>query len=149
VAYGVLLAADAAGALLAGIVLESRGLLHPKPTTAFLLAGLWCVSLASFALTTHYPLAIALLFAAGFLELSFGAMSQTLVQLNAPTELRGRVIGVFGMAALGMRTFSGITVGLMGDVIGIRNSLSISAGALLVTVLILSWWGRQRASVAS
>lgn len=144
VAYGVLLAADAAGALLAGFVLESRGLLHPRPATAFLLAGLWCISLASFALTTHYPLAIALLFAAGFLELSFGAMSQTLVQLKAPTELRGRVIGVFGMSALGMRTFSGITVGLMGDVIGIRNSLSMSAAALLVAVLILSWWGRQR-----
>jgi MFS family permease len=149
VAYGVLLAADAAGALLAGFVLESRGLLHPKPATAFLLAALWCVALASFALTSYYPLAIALLFAAGFLELSFGAMSQTLVQLNAPAELRGRVIGVFGMAALGMRTFSGITVGLMGGVIGIRYSLSISAGVLLAVVLVLSWWGRQRTAAAA
>lgn len=147
VAYGVLLAADAAGALLAGILLESRGMLRPKPATAFLLAGLWCTSLAAFALSGNYPLAIALLFAAGFLELSFGSMSQTLVQLNAPNELRGRVIGVFGMAALGMRTFSGVTVGLLGDVIGIRYSLSLSAGALLVAVLILSWWGRQRTAV--
>jgi MFS family permease len=144
VAYSVLLAADAAGALLAGFVLESRGLLHARPATAFLLAGLWCVSLASFALSTHYVLAIALLFSAGFLELAFGAMSQTLVQLNAPAELRGRVIGVFAMSALGMRTFSGITVGLMGDVVGIRSSLSMSAGILLVIVLVLSWWGRQR-----
>jgi MFS family permease len=147
VAYSVLLAADAAGALLAGLLLESRGLLKPKPATAFLLAGLWCASLAGFALSGNYPVAIVLLFAAGFLELSFGSMSQTLVQLNAPNELRGRVIGVFGMSALGMRMFSGMTVGLLGGAIGIRYSLSLSAGTLFVVVLILFWWGRQRTAV--
>ncbi len=144
-AYGVLLAADAAGALLAGVLLESRGLLQPKPFTAFLLAGLWCVCLMVFALSGNYLLAVAVLFAAGFLELSFGAMSQTLVQINAPAEIRGRVIGVFVMAALGMRTFSGITVGLMGDVVGIRGSLSMSAGLLLLSVLALYVFNMRRA----
>jgi len=103
------------------------------------------LSLAGFALSGSYPLAIGLLFAAGFLELSFGSMSQALVQLNAPDEFRGRVIGVFGMASLGMRTFSGVTVGLIGGVIGIRYSLSLSAGLLLIAVIVLSWWGSQRA----
>jgi len=145
VAYGVLLAADAAGALLAGFVLESRALLKLSPQTAFTLAALWCLSLAGFALSSSYPLAIGLLFAAGFLELSFGSMAQALVQLNAPNEFRGRVIGVFGMASLGMRTFSGVTIGLIGGVIGIRYSLAISAGLLLIAVMVLSWWGSQRA----
>jgi hypothetical protein len=38
-------------------------------------------------------------------------MAQALVQLSAPAPIRGRVIGVFSMAASGMRTFSGFTVG--------------------------------------
>src|SRR5277367_552166 len=83
VSYSVLLAADAAGGLLAGIVLEGRGLLPPRPRTAIMLAMLWCAALAGFSLATSYPLALALLFGAGFFELAFSAMAQTLVQLHA------------------------------------------------------------------
>ena len=46
---------------------------------------------------------IVLLFAAGFFELSFNTMAQALVQLNAPADIRGRVIGLYNMAGLGMR----------------------------------------------
>lgn len=130
-AYGMLLAADAAGALLAGLVLESSGLLKANPRTALLLAIVWCASLVGFALARSYPLALGLLFVAGFLELSFSSMTQALVQLNAPREIRGRVIGLFNMAALGMRAFSGITVGLMGAVVGVHWSLALSALVLL------------------
>ncbi len=134
ITYGMLLAADAAGALAAGLVLESRGLLNAKPLTAFLLALVWCAALAGFALTAFYPLALVLLFVAGFVELSFNSMSQTLVQLNSPVEIRGRVIGLFSMASLGMRTFSGITVGMVGGLIGIHWSLALSALALLAVI---------------
>jgi len=132
ITYSALLAADAAGALVAGFVLEGRGLLPPNPRTAFLLAMLWCLAIGAFAMATSYPLALALLFVAGFLELSFFAMAQTLVQVNAPAAVRGRVIGLFAMAALGARAFSGVTVGLGGAVIGIHWSLALSAALLLI-----------------
>ena len=132
--YSMLLAADAAGALTAGFALESRSLLAPRTTTACVLAMIWCVALGSFALTTYYPLALALLFVAGFVELSFNAMAQTLVQLDASPELRGRAIGVFNMFAAGMRTFSGVTVGLLGARIGIHWSLALSAAVLFVLI---------------
>jgi MFS family permease len=137
VSYSMLLAADAAGALAAGFVLESRGLLHPAARTALLLAIAWCVALGTFAVVRIYPLALALLFAAGFLELSFNSMAQALVQLSAPAAIRGRVIGVFSMAASGMRMFSGITVGIVGGLIGIHYSLPISAAVLLVALVTL------------
>ena len=130
ITYSLLFAADALGALTAGLVLESRGLLPPRARTAFVLAILWCLAIGSFALSASYPLALALLFAAGFLELSFYAMAQTLVQLHAPAEMRGRVIGVFVMSAMGLRAFSGVTVGVGGSLIGIHASLAISAGVL-------------------
>jgi len=135
--YSMLLAADAAGALVAGFVLESRNLLRARPQTAFALAVLWCCAIAGFAAVRAYPVALALLFAAGFLELSFNAMAQTLVQLHAPAHARGRVIGLFNMSALGMRAFSGVTVGLLGALIGIHWSLALSALGLLAAVLAL------------
>lgn len=130
--YSMLLAADAAGALTAGLVLEGRNLLAANPRTAFLLCMAWCVVLAGFALSTAYAFALALLFVAGFLELSFNAMAQTLVQIRAPEDLRGRVIGLFAMASLGLRAFSGITVGLGGAWLGIHWSLALSCLALLM-----------------
>ena len=137
VSYSVLLAADAAGAILAGVALEAWGRLRPTPRTAILLAILWTLSLLCFAATGIYALAIALLFVAGFFELSFNTMAQALVQLNAPADIRGKVVGLFNMAGLGMRAFSGITVGLFGAAIGIHWSLGLSAAVLLALLLIL------------
>ena len=137
VAYSALLSADALGALTAGIVLESRSLLAARPRTAFILALIWCVALGSFALARHYLLVLALLAIAGFVELSFNSMAQALVQLNAPPAARPRVIGVFAMASLGMRLFSGLTIGVLGSVIGIHWSLALSAGVLFVLVCVL------------
>tara|TARA_B100001142_G_scaffold51480_1_gene48951 strand:+ start:9917 stop:11167 length:1251 start_codon:yes stop_codon:yes gene_type:complete len=136
-AYGALLSADAFGALVAGLALESRGLLEARPKTALILAMLWCCALGIFSALTSYPLALMFLFMVGFLELSFFAMAQTLVQLRAPQEIRGRVIGLFTMSALGMRTFSGITIGIVGGVIGIHASLALSAACLFVLICIL------------
>lgn len=131
VAYSTLLAADAAGGLLAGLALEGRQLLAPRPRTAIILAMLWCAALTVFALSGSYVLALCFLFAAGFLELSFNAMAQSLVQLNAPIDKRGRVIGLFNMASLGLRAFSGISVGMLGSAIGIHWSLALSAVATM------------------
>jgi MFS family permease len=131
-AYGLLLAADAAGGLTGGVILETRGLLRPRVRTAFVLAMVWCVALAGFARARGYALALSLLFVAGFVELAFNSMAQALVQINAPDAIRGRVIGVFSMSANGLRTFSGLSVGLLGASVGIHNSLTWSAAALFL-----------------
>ena len=102
-----------------------------------MLAMLWSVALLGFAAVRIYPVAIVLLFFAGFFELSFNTMAQALVQLNAPPDIRGRVVGLYNMAGLGMRAFSGITVGLFGAAIGIHWSLGLSAAVLLALLCLL------------
>ena len=143
-AYSMLLAADAAGALTAGFLLESVNRLKTTPTTAMIFAGGWCLALASFALTHNYPIALACLFTAGFFELSFSSMAQTVVQMNAPAAIRGRVLGLFNMAALGCRAFAGITVGIFGALLGVHASLSIAALLMLGFVVFLFYRWRSR-----
>jgi len=104
---------------------------------------LWCCAIGGFAASTSYALALAILFAVGFLELSFNAMAQTLVQLRAPEHIRGRVIGLYILSALGMRAFSGVTVGIMGGLIGIHWSLALSAMALLAAIMALLAFSRR------
>ncbi|RKH15453.1 MFS transporter [Corallococcus sp. CA053C] len=137
-AYTLLLGADAAGALLAGILLETRGTWLPTTAASALkIAFLWGCSLFMFSFMRWYPAAIGVLFLAGFLELSFSSMTQAIVQLNAPDTIRGRVLGLFSMSASGLRAFSGVTVGLLGSVTNIHLSLGLSAVAFVVVAGLL------------
>ena len=64
------------------------------------------------------------------------SISQTVVQLRAPAADRGRVIGLYGVSANGLRAGSGFTVGLLGAAVGVHWSLGASAVALCVGTLL-------------
>jgi hypothetical protein len=78
------------------------------------------------------------------LAVAFYSIAQTIVQLEAPAPLRGRLIGLFSMSAFGLRAFSGVTVGVLGGLIGIHWSLALSAMALLAVTLALFAFVGQR-----
>jgi MFS family permease len=134
--YGALVAANAAGAVLGGIVLESTRLLKPSPRVAMLSTLIWAACMLGFALSQQYILSLALLVGAGMANLASQSTAQTLVQLLAPAEKRGRVIGVYNMASSGLRAGSGFSIGLVGGWIGIHWSLGVSA--LVLSVIVLS-----------
>ena len=91
-AYTALLGADAAGALTGGLLLESgRAFMRIQTSSALKLATFWAAALGAFALVHSYPIALVCLFLAGFFELSFSSMTQTIVQLNAPPAIRRRI----------------------------------------------------------
>lgn len=137
-AYTALLGADAAGAFSGGLLLElGRGFFRTETKTALRLAALWALSLGVFALTRSYPFALVCLFLAGFFELSFSSMTQTIVQISAPSAIRGRVIGLFSMSSSGLRTFSGVTVGLVGSLATVHTSLALSCGAFMTLAIAL------------
>ena len=136
-AYSALLAANAAGAVFGGFLLEGRGWLPPRVSTAMISAILWCMVIAVFAFSTSYYLSLTLLFIAGVLNLTFSSMGQTIVQLLSPPQLRGRLIGLFSMASMGLKAFSGITVGVLGGLVGVHWSLAASAMVLLTVTIAL------------
>jgi len=138
IAYSMLLGADAAGALIAGLLAEA-GLRASRisPTTAMGFALGWATALGCFALTHNYVAALCFLFVAGFFDLSANTMTQTIVQMQAPNEIRGKVLGLFGMASAGLRLFSGVFVGLIGVRIGIHFSLAATTILFGLTVIYL------------
>ncbi len=137
VAYSVLLGANAAGAVIGGILLEGRGWLKPSARNAAVCSILWCLTIIGFAASQNYYLSVLLLFFAGLLSLAFMSMAQTLVQLQAPTQLRGRLIGLFNTSNNGLKAFSGVTVGVVGGLIGVHWSLALSSMILLAVTVAL------------
>ncbi len=142
--YSMLLAADAAGALSAGLILEiGIRFVRVTPAAAMGFALAWAAALGCFSLTGSYPIALISLFAAGFCELAFSSINQTIVQMKAPDHIRGKVLGLFGMSSSGLRLFSGVFVGLAGSSIGIHASLFGACMVFLVSVLGLLYLSRR------
>jgi MFS family permease len=135
--YSALLMATAAGAVFGGFLLEGKGWLQANVRSAIWCTILWCVTIAGFALSRNYYLSLVFLFCAGILNLAFYSSAQAIVQILAPDHLRGRLVGLFTMSAQGFRAFSGLTVGILGSLVGIHGSLAASAIALLVVTTML------------
>jgi MFS family permease len=146
-AYSALLAANAAGSVFGGFVLDGKQWVPPTVRAAISCAILWCVTMTAFAFSNSYLMSLMLLFLGGGLNLAFYSIAQTIVQLEAPVPLRGRLIGLFSMSAFGLRAFSGVTVGVIGGLIGIHWSLALSSLALLAVTIALFAFGQQRQPV--
>ena len=135
--YSILLAANAAGAILGVLLLEGSNILRTSVRTAIVCAGLWGVTMGLFPMAQNYPTAVGLLVLAGVFSITFTSMAQTLVQILAPVGLRGTVVGLFNTAMLGLRAGSGLTVGVLGAFIGIRLSLELSSLMVVLTAIAL------------
>ncbi len=148
-AYSALLAANAAGSVFGGVALDGKQWVPPTVKSAINCAILWCVLMAAFAFSGSYHLSLVLLFFAGALNLAFYSIAQTIVQLEAPMELRGRLIGLFSTSVFGLRAFSGVTVGVVGGLIGIHWSLALSSMILMaVTFALLAFSSSAREAEA-
>ncbi len=148
--YTVLLAADAAGAVLGVLLLESANLSRPSVQTAIVCAGLWAVTMGLFPMTRNYQVAVTLLVLAGAFNIAFQSMAQTLVQILAPADERGRIVGLFNTAMLGLRAGAGLTVGVLGTFIGVRLSLALSSLAVvLIAIALLTREARSRSRRAT
>jgi MFS family permease len=134
-AYGVLLLANGVGGVIGGILLEVTGRIKPTVKAAVVSTAIYGVAILFFALTSSYLLALALLLIGGIANLASMSIGQTIVQLLAPPADRGRIIGLYGVSANGLRAGSGFTVGILGAAVGIHWSLGLSSVALCLGTL--------------
>ena len=135
--YSVLLAANAAGGLIGVVLLESVSFARPGVRFAIACAAAWAVTMALFSMAGSYPLAVSLLILAGLFNVAYTSMAQTLVQLLAPPRLRGRIVGLFNTAMMGLRAGSGVTIGVLGAALDVHRSLAINAVVVALIALAL------------
>jgi MFS family permease len=147
-AYGVLLFANGAGGVIGGILLEVTGRIRPTVVAAVFSTAIYGASTLFFALTASLPVAVGLLLVSGVANLASMSIGQTVVQLRAPAADRGRVIGVYGVSANGLRAGSGFTVGLLGAALGIHVSLGLSAAALCAGTALAGYFALRGRTVA-
>jgi MFS transporter len=133
--YTGLLAANAAGAVTGALLLESLPGFRPTVRAAIICAAIWGTLMALFPAAHGYAMAFATLMLAGAFNVAYTSMAQTLVQLLAPAQLRGRIVGLFNMSVMGLRAGSGFTIGVVGAFIGVELSLTLSATMVVLIAL--------------
>jgi MFS family permease len=125
--YGLLSSCLGFGSLLAVLVVAGRG--RASRQMMLRAAAGFTVLLGLVALAPWYLLGALLLIILGGTSIAFSATAQTLLQLAAPGQLRGRVMSLYTVLFAGMTPLGAITVGGLSETFGVRVAL------LTVTVL--------------
>ncbi len=137
VGYGVLLFANGAGGVLGGLLLEATGMVRPNVRAAVVATLLFGVTTVVASLSHVYGLVVVALFIGGVATLASGSIGQAIVQLRAPSDQRGRIVGVYNMFGQGLRTGNGITLALVGTAFGIGPAVALGGGLLVVGTLVV------------
>ena len=135
--YGALLFANGVGGVVGGFLLEATGILKVDVRGAVIAAVMFGLTSLIVATTTSYPVALIALVIGGVANLAATAIGQALVQLRAPEDQRGRVVGVYSMIGSGMRTGNGITIGWLGALLGVSGAVAAGGAALVVGALLI------------
>jgi len=106
-------------------------------------AGAFSVLLGAMALTTTYELALVVLIALGFAGVLFSTTANTLLQLEVPDALRGRVMSVYTLLFMGSTPVGGLLVGGAAHALGVANALVLCAALCLLGVGATLIYGRH------
>jgi Arabinose efflux permease len=92
--YGMLTAMAGAGGLVAGLWVISLGNFKRKGRLLVWATFVWPASLLLFAVSTSYPLSLALVFLAGLTQATVWTLIATLILGHTTQSMRGRVMGL-------------------------------------------------------
>lgn len=138
---GLLRAAPAVGALLTSVVLTRWPLSRRVGHTMLAAVALYGVCMVVFGLSTHFVLSMLVLAISGGADMVSVVVRQTLVQLETPDDMRGRVSAVnsvFIGASNQLGEFeSGATAAWLGPV---GSVVAGGIGTLVVAALWLKWF---------
>lgn len=135
--YGMLLVATSAGAIIGGVLLETVGHVRARPVVSIATQLVFALCIVGFALSRSFPLSLVLLVVAGAMSIVSVSTAQTVVQLEAPPEKRGRFIGAFNTTNMGFRVGSGFVIGGLAGLLGVPAAVALAAGLLAIVCVVL------------
>ena len=135
VATGMLISADAAGALLGAMVIVNFA--RPRHFARIYFYGsiAFLVAVFAFSLSQSYSLSLGLLFLSGLGVAGFSAMQSTIIFTSAPPEMRGRLMGVVAVC-IGINPIGILQIGLLANWFGGAMAISIMTCEGLAALLL-------------
>jgi MFS family permease len=133
--YTYLMSSAGAGAVAGALVVAWRGRFPHMGRTVLLIQIVFGALMILFAMTRLFWLNAVLLFGAGACMVMVFATLSSLVQLNAPNEMRGRVMSLYMVAFRGGMPLGSLVGGWLANVAGAPTVLTVN-GLLLTMVAV-------------
>ncbi|MCH7714486.1 MAG: MFS transporter, partial [Chloroflexi bacterium] len=132
---GLLMGVGAVGSLAVTVFFASRSKLSNKGMLIIVSGAMSGLSVAAFALTAqffpNFILAMVLIVVVGVFNTGFTTLTQTSLQMMVPDQMRGRVMGFYGMT-YNIRPLGGMLTGAMASVSFIGVPIAIAIGGVAV-----------------
>ena len=130
--FGILMGASGLGAFLGGLTLARR--LQSNPPMPSFLTGqaLFLLGLVGLGLCGSFYAALVFMFIIGFGMVTQLSTGNSLLQLNVPDELRGRLMSLFGLIVMGFAPLGSLIYGVAAHFAG--PGRTIAAGGLLAAL---------------
>lgn len=144
--FGFLMAALGVGAVTGALTLGVTARPAPPLPAIFAAGMIACGGLLGMAAVDRFWIAAGGLFLIGFAGIVAVAGCNTVLQLAAPDELRGRVVSLHALIFGGSFPFGAFAVGSISEGWGVGRALLVAGTAGLAGLaLVLAWWrlGRE------
>jgi len=138
--FGFLMASMGLGALVGALTLAFFPGLGANPARQFWLGLLWVAALLVFSFSRVFLLSSSALFVAGYSQISFVATANSRIQTLTPDGLRGRVMGLYAQALIGVGPLGAMQAGALATLLGAPWAMAIGAtvaGAVVVATRLL------------
>jgi MFS family permease len=101
------------------------------------MAMIWVGALLEFSISRVYAVSLATLFVAGYCQISFVATANNRIQTITPDNLRGRVMGLYAQALIGVGPIGATQAGALATLFGAPWAMAIGsviAGAVVLAI---------------
>ncbi len=132
---GTLRFATGAGAVIGAMALALLGDFKRKGSLLLVITMGYGLGLLGVALSPSFLIAIALVTLVGAMAATFDAMEWTLLQVNVPDDMRGRVIGSW-VFAIGFGWLGHVAMGAVGEAVGVRWAIGGAGLVVIATSMI-------------
>jgi MFS family permease len=146
---GALYLAQGVGAFVAALVISAFSTLRRKGLLMTIGQIVFSVALILVAFAHNLPVTMVLIAVNGWATVAQLMMMNTLIQIDVPDELRGRVFSVYLWAQQGVAPFGSLFIGWLAQTAGVpRAALVGGVVCLLVVVLAHAKWPVLRQKMA-
>ncbi|MFI8964925.1 MFS transporter [Streptomyces sp. NPDC053493] len=139
---GLLVAAPAFGALLGGVLSGWQGRIRHHGQAIFLAVATWGTAIAVFGLTRDLWLGLLLLAVAGYSDTVSMIFRNTMMQVAAPDEMRGRLQGVFIVVVAGGPRLGDFLAGTVADLTSPTVAVTGGGLACVLAIGLLAAYGK-------
>ena len=138
--FGGMQAMPGIGTFIGGFGLAAMGDVRRKGRLLLLSCLAFASFVLCFALARNYLLALVFLLAIGATSTVFGATTQTILQVEVPQWLRGRVMSLNAVTVIGMSQFGGFMIGVAATELGAPAAVALGAVIVAVgTAAVYAW----------